>query len=102
MASKWGRWAAWQADAAPGANATPPIVDRDWLVEHRDVPLLCEVRTSMAGDDMGAPTAAGVRLLTLETDLAAPTAGARSLPYASSLCGACGEVAPSRSRFRDS
>jgi len=75
MASKWGRWAAWQADAAPGANATPPIVDRDWLVEHRDVPLLCEVRTSMADDDVGAPTAAGVRLLTLETDLAAPPAG---------------------------
>jgi len=29
----------------------------------------------MADDDVGAPTAAGVRLLTLETDLAAPTAG---------------------------
>ena len=29
----------------------------------------------MADDDVGAPTAAGVRLLTLETDLAAPPAG---------------------------
>ena len=37
--------------------------------------VLCEVRTSMAGDDMDAPPAAGARLLTLENDLATPPAG---------------------------
>lgn len=59
----------------------PPIVDLDWLADH-DGPdhadlVLCEVRTSMAGDDVDTPTRAGVRLLTLERDLATPPSGVR-------------------------
>ena len=47
----------------------------------------------MAGDDMDAPPAAGVRLLTLEHDLAAPPAGVAGrhpLPSPESFADALG------------
>jgi thiosulfate/3-mercaptopyruvate sulfurtransferase len=74
-------------------DAVPPIVDRSWFDEHRDIVMLCEVRTSMAGDDMDAPPAAGARLLTLENDLATPPAGGdgrHPLPSPESFAAALG------------
>ena len=77
----------------PDANAVPPIVDRTWLDEHRGAVVLCEVRTSMAGDDVDAPPAKGARLLILENELATPPAGVAGrhpLPSPESFADALG------------
>jgi thiosulfate/3-mercaptopyruvate sulfurtransferase len=75
------------------AKAVPPIVDRRWLDEHRDTVVLCDVRTSMAGDDVDAPAPTGARLLTLEADLSTPPAGVAGrhpLPSPESFAAALG------------
>ena len=77
----------------PGPNEIPPIVDAEWVGEHRPAVVLCDVRTTMGGDDVTAPPQHGARLLTLERDLSGPPdgiAGRHPLPTPESFAASLG------------